>query len=218
MYTVKPKDMVIPGQLLAEDQRAGSGVVKEANKLYATVKGQARIDGQEIRVIPMQGTYLPKSGDVVIGVVVDIHPGAWRLDINCPYAAFMRGEECTENAISTDLSKFYDVGDILSAKVDRVNEVYDANVIKPRKLEDGLIVSIIPKRIPRVVGKKKSMLDVLRNKTGCKIAVGQNGLVWVKGERTALAVAALKKIEAEAHIGGLTDRIASFIDDQRKNT
>ncbi|MFH1722740.1 MAG: exosome complex RNA-binding protein Rrp4 [Candidatus Altiarchaeota archaeon] len=215
MFNVENKQMVIPGQILAEKQRMGFGTVLDDGKIFSTVKGQARIDGQEVRVLPMDGIYLPKVGDIVIGVVQEIFPGSWKLNINSPYPAYMRGEEKTENPLNDDLSKYFKIGDILSVKVDRVNEVFDTQVVAPRKLEEGCIVTLAPKRIPRVVGKKKSMLEVLRGKTGCMISVGQNGLIWVKGEKNQdIVLEALKKIEREAHIPGLTNRITTMIDER----
>ncbi|MFC2154402.1 exosome complex RNA-binding protein Rrp4 [Candidatus Altiarchaeota archaeon] len=217
MFNVKDRDLVIPGQMLAEKQRCGTGTIKEDGNVYAAVKGQARIDGQEVKIIPLEGVYIPRMGDVVIGVVENILPGRWELNINCPYNAKMRAEEKTENPFSEDLSKFFTVGDILSIRVDQVNEVYDTNVVKPWRLEGGCIIKIVPKRIPRVVGKKKSMLNMIRDKTGCKMSVGQNGLVWVRGDNMDVVIKALKKIEREAHIRGLTDSVSKMIDEEMKN-
>ena len=45
------------------------------------------------------------------------------------------------------------------------------------------------------------------------IVVGQNGIVWVKGnpDRMKIAVEAIRQIEREAHTSGLTDRVRDFI-------
>ena len=56
---------------------------------------------------------------------------------------------------------------------------------------------------------------MIKEATGTKISVGQNGLVWVSGEdasKELLAVHAIQKIEAESHISGLTDRIKAFLE------
>ena len=63
--------------------------------------------------------------------------------------------------------------------------------------------------MPRLIGKKGSMINMIKDKTGCKIVVGQNGLVWVKGkqEMEQIVKDTIKLIEKEAHTSGLTDRI-----------
>ena len=55
---------------------------------------------------------------------------------------------------------------------------------------------------------------MIKDATGCSISVGQNGLVWINGSADGelLAVNAIRKIEAESHLSGLTDRIKEFLD------
>jgi exosome complex component RRP4 len=62
------------------------------------------------------------------------------------------------------------------------------------------------------------MVGLIKEKTGCKISVGQNGLVWISGkpDMELLAQNTIKKIEAEAHIAGLTEAIGKFLDEQVK--
>jgi exosome complex component RRP4 len=108
----------------------------------------------------------------------------------------------------------FKIGEVISAKVLWVDEVYNANLTRPWKLSDGLIITVNPKRIPRVIGKKQSMVNMIKEKTCCKIVVGQNGLVWIKGDNTTMVVEAVRKIEREAEISGLTDRVGAMLDDK----
>jgi exosome complex component RRP4 len=50
---------------------------------------------------------------------------------------------------------------------------------------------------------------MIKDKTKCKIVVGQNGLVWVKGDEDMeqLTKNIIHLIEAEAHTSGLTNKI-----------
>ena len=77
------------------------------------------------------------------------------------------------------------------------------------KFKGGIIVDIAPTKVPRLIGKKGSMINMIKDKTGCKIVVGQNGLVWVKGKQDMEQIVkdTIKLIEKEAHTSGLTDRI-----------
>ena len=61
----------------------------------------------------------------------------------------------------------------------------------------------------RLIGKKGSMINMIKDKTNCKIIVGQNGLVWVKGEEDMeqLTKDIIHMIEAEAHTSGLTNKV-----------
>ena len=58
------------------------------------------------------------------------------------------------------------------------------------------------------------MVSMINQATGCRITVGQNGLVWMQGEpkNELIALKALKKVEKESHLSGLTDRIKEFLE------
>jgi exosome complex component RRP4 len=83
------------------------------------------------------------------------------------------------------------------------------------KIKGGKLVDISPAKIPRVLGKKGSMLEVLQKAGGCRLLVGRNGriMVWGRDERMVDAVVeALFTIEREAHTSGLTDRIRLMLE------
>nr|MDO8112930.1 KH domain-containing protein [Candidatus Sigynarchaeota archaeon] len=117
----------------------------------------------------------------------------------------------------------YNVGDIIIAKVlkfDRTTEPTLTTVgpdLGP--IRGGFLVEIPVPKIPRLIGKSGSMIKLLNGLTGCKIFVAQNGVVWIKGRRTEeerIILKAIKKIENEAHIVGLTDRVKEFIETEMK--
>ena len=112
-----------------------------------------------------------------------------------------------------DLSRVFDIGDVLFLRIVDVDEVKKVKLgLKGRgmgKFKGGIIVDIAPTKVPRLIGKKGSMINMIKDKTGCKIVVGQNGLVWVKGKQDMEQIVkdTIKLIEKEAHTSGLTDRI-----------
>ena len=58
------------------------------------------------------------------------------------------------------------------------------------------------------------MIKLLKNASKCDILVGQNGWVWLKGEdprNQMLLVKAIKTIEKESHLSGLTDKIKNML-------
>ncbi len=65
-----------------------------------------------------------------------------------------------------------------------------------------------------MIGKRGSMVKLLEELLGVTIVVGQNGRILIVGEdrrREELAALAIKKIEAEAHVEGLTAKIREYI-------
>tara|TARA_B100000678_G_scaffold98716_1_gene82515 strand:- start:594 stop:770 length:177 start_codon:yes stop_codon:yes gene_type:complete len=58
------------------------------------------------------------------------------------------------------------------------------------------------------------MITLLRERTNCRIQVGQNGLVWVDGEPDQIARAqkAIETISREATSRGLTEKIEKLLE------
>jgi exosome complex component RRP4 len=98
-----------------------------------------------------------------------------------------------------------------------VNELNEADVSEPRVFYGGEVFSMSPVKVPRVIGKNGSMLDVLRRGTNCNFIVGRNGRIWAKGGNTKLLFKAIKKIENESHLPNLTNRIAEFLSKEKKD-
>ena len=58
-----------------------------------------------------------------------------------------------------------------------------------------------------------ALATLIKEKTGCEITVGQNGLVWIKGtpEGENKAERAVKMIENKSHESGLTQKVEAFL-------
>ena len=213
MIYVENKDLVIPGQILADDEYySGRGTFKENGKVCSSLIGLVSLRNKKIRVIPLKSKYVPKKGDVVIGKINDVRFSMWDVDINSPYSGILPAFEVFGRE-KKELNKVYDVGDVLFLRVVDVDEIKKAKLgLKGRgmgKFKGGIIVDIAPTKVPRLIGKKGSMINMIKDKTNCKIVVGQNGLVWVKGDEDMeqLTKNIIHLIEAEAHTSGLTNKI-----------
>ncbi|WP_405297298.1 exosome complex RNA-binding protein Rrp4 [Methanobrevibacter sp.] len=213
MIHVENKDLVIPGQILADDEYySGRGTFKENGKICSSLLGRVSLRNKKIRVIPLKSKYVPKKGDVVIGKIKDVRFSMWDVDINSPYSGILPAFEVFGRE-KKELNKVYDVGDVLFLRVVDVDEIKKAKLgLKGRgmgKFKGGIIVDIAPTKVPRLIGKKGSMINMIKDKTKCKIVVGQNGLVWVKGneDMEQLTREIIHLIEAEAHTSGLTNKI-----------
>jgi len=220
---VKEKDIVVPGELLARGMESlpGFGTYREGDNIIAKQVGLLSLSGRIIRVIPLSGRYVPKKEDLIIGKVVDVSFSGWRVDIGWAFEAGLNMKDATSEFIEkkADLTQYYDFGDIISAQITHVagSKIIDLTTKGPglRKLKGGRIIEITSSKVPRVIGKQGSMITLIKEKTECKIIVGQNGRVWISGptpEKEILAVDVINKIEHEAHLDGLTDRIKEYLE------
>jgi len=214
------REIVLPGESLEErkGRKIGRGVYAEGDKVFAKVLGIPRMDEDEISVIPLSGIYMPVIGDKVVAVVTDVEISGWLVDINSPYPAFLplaEGVDAFVDTSRTDISKFYDVDDVVFCKISKVTKSKTVQVsmrdIGSRKLYGGIIVKVTPSKIPRIIGKGGSMINLIKTKTKCEIYTGQNGVIWIKGEDKAKAIEAILTIEKESHITGLTEKIEKML-------
>ncbi len=215
--------IVMPGDLIAKNPKvAGHGTYVEGGKVYAKYLGLLDKTDTSVRVIPLKGRYIPFPGDVVIGIVREVTANGWVVDIYSPYRAFLPISEYPENAIKNrKVNEILDIGDAIIAKVlnidpkMKVTLTMKDRVCKPVRV--GRVIAINPARVPRVIGKKGSMIKLLKSELGIQIVVGQNGLIWINGDRKKVSIAeeAIYIIEEEAHTEGLTDRITEFIKNKK---
>ena len=75
--------------------------------------------------------------------------------------------------------------------------------------------------MPRLIGRKGSMINLIKTETNCRLIIGQNGLVWINAkdyETIQLVEKVIHKVEREAHTSGLTDRIKNLIHEELKKS
>lgn len=202
------------------DHLLGDNAYRVGTQIFSDCIGILEVDGNKVFVVPLKGNYFPRSGDLVAGRVVDVGLSGWSVDIRAPYEAMLPASETPgpRGPRRRDLSTSYDVGDILLAEVLAFDRTRDPllTVKGPGlgKITTGRVVEISAAKIPRLIGRKGSMISMLKKETDCQITVGQNGLVLVWGkspEAERVAVEAIYLIEREAHTRGLTDRIREMI-------
>jgi len=224
---LKDKSIVVPGEDIASgmDYLPGYGTYRETEKIIANRLGLLSIEGRAVRVIPLSGQYIPKTGDVIISKVIDVSFSGWRIDTNSAYSAMLSLKDATSDFIArgSDLTRYFNVGDILVCKVINVTSQKLVDVTTKglglRKIKGGRVISVNANKVPRIIGKQDSMVGMIKQATGCKIIVGLNGLVWLEGlpEKELLAVNTIRMIEKESHLSGLTDRIKAFLEKETGN-
>ena len=112
-----------------------------------------------------------------------------------------------------------DKGDIIYARIansDRQREplisIADKNL---GKIDSGELIKISPTKIPRLIGKRGSMIQTIEGSTNATITVGQNGLVVVSCDETnglLKALAAIRMIDEQAHLVDLTDKVKKMLE------
>ncbi len=214
---VENRNIVIPGELLAEgmDFLPGDNTYRKDESIYSSVLGLTSVAGRVIKITPLSGSYLPKEGDKIIARVKDIAMSGWRFHTNTAWSAMMNVKDASTRFIKSheDLSSIMAIDDFVVAKITKVTSqmLIDLTLREPglRKLEGGRVIEINPQKVPRVIGKQGSMIKLIKEKTGCEITVGQNGLVFIKGtaEGELKAEKAIKTIEARSHEEGLTEKM-----------
>jgi exosome complex component RRP4 len=221
------KQLVVPGDLIAEDDYiAGENTYAEGKRIYASRIGIVDYENKKVNVVALRAFYIPKVGDIVIGTVTEIGFNGWTVDVNSPYQAILRASDALSRPFRPqrdDLSQVLDVGDLIVAKITAYDRAHDPQltVAEPGlgKITRGQIIKITPTKIPRVIGRKGSMISMIKQETGCQIILGLNGVILVTGktlEDEQLAIMAINKIEEESHTSGLTDRITQMLKEMKE--
>ena len=223
------KQLVTPGELLAEgDYQAGENTYSEGNKVYASRIGLADLDSKKVNVVALRAFYVPKVGDIVIGAVTEVGFNGWTIDIKSPYTAMLRASDVLSRPFkpqNDELSQVLDTGDLIVAKIASYDRAHDPQLTVGEpglgKITRGQIMRVTPTKIPRVIGRKGSMISMIKQETGCQIILGLNGVILVTGKTTddeELAMMAIRKIEEESHTTGLTDRITQLLKEEKSKT
>lgn len=217
------RKLVIPGDFLG-DGRAGHGAYEEENKAFSACIGLAEEKNGLHFVIPLSGIYNPKRGDGVIGKIEDVAFSRWIVDVNSPYEAVLPLAEATEEFIDltkNDMTKYFNFGDLIFAEITSVSQTKNVQLSmrnrKCRKLRGGRLIKVTPAKVPRIIGKAGSMVEMIKEMTNTQIVVGQNGIVWVKGDHEDIAMDIITTIERKSHVHGLTDQVRAILEEKMKD-
>jgi exosome complex component RRP4 len=213
------REVVVPGQLLAEGRyRSSFGTYDEDGKIFSSLVGLAELRGNTVKVVALEGTYIPKEGDLVIGTITLVAGNNWKINIGGPYGASLHANNALRRPYSDDISEYMDMGDVIAAEViafDRGSGPFLGMKGRGlRVLQGGMILEVSPAKIPRIIGRRGSMINMINDHLNIDTMVGQNGRIWIRAPSTEvlrLAIKAFKTIEAQAHTSKLTDRISEML-------
>ena len=215
------RKQVIPGDVIVTgDYRPGMFVQRRGNDMVALRVGLAEIIRNDVKVIPLSGAYIPRVEDMVVGKVVNVTGYGWEADINSCFVGYLPGQFVFGRDFSPsthDLTTRFMVGDLMLAKIEAFDRTRDPqlSIRGPGlgKIPQGEIVKITPMKVPRLIGRKGYMINMIAELTACEIKVGQNGVIVVDGspEGVQKAVQAIQLIEQEAHMADLTTKVQQLL-------
>jgi exosome complex component RRP4 len=213
---------VIPGDRIIEgNHRPLFNVFRAGNSLVSTRVGIAEAGREGVKVIPLSGVYIPRTNDVVIGKITDHSSLSWEVDINSCFSAHLPAQDVFGRDFSPardDMGRELAIGDLITARIMAFDRTRDPMItIQDKdlgKIPRGEFIKISATRVPRLIGKRGSMIQTIEQATRTRILIGQNGVIVVTGRNAdgiSLAVRAIRMVEEEAHTSNLTQRVKALL-------
>lgn len=197
------KRIVLPGELLLDKvTKLGTNVFTKDNNVYSSVLGIYNGSNDYISVIPLNGPYVPEINDAIVCVVKNVTNNGYIVDVNSHTNCFL-----PKSLITRELK----IGQILFARVKAVvdNDVTELDNVNILPL--GNIISVSSVKIPRIIGKNDSMLNVLKTHTQSNILVGKNGWIWFISKKENLLKNAINTIIENSQKSNLTNTIETYL-------
>jgi exosome complex component RRP4 len=217
------RQIVIPGEVIVKgnDYLPGEGTEKDGEEIVALRYGLAEESNKLVKVIALSGVYQPRRGNTVIGKVENLTFNGWVIDIGASDNAFLPLSEVPRFVAKGELADVFDIGDMVMAKIVGINGRGVDLTVKARGLggvHEGIIIEVNPNKVPRIIGKEGSMINLIKNETGCNITVGQNGFIWIQGdkiENELFVKKAINFVSEKSYLKGLTEEVQKWFDKEK---
>ena len=161
-------------------------------RLKAVKQGRTTNDGKHIGIQPRRTAYVPRPSDLVIGCVEGMTNNIWFLDIGAPFNAILPLSLGPAKGSFGGLRTVMDVGDTVLCRIQEVEENHSSVATMKgmglRKLKSGIVESVDPHLLGRVIGSKGSNLASLKEETDTRITVADNGRIWIDGNVDGLSL------------------------------
>ncbi len=218
---VKKRRVVVPGEVIisGEDYLPSEGTRREGKDILASRFGLAEEAGRVIKVLAITGAFIPRRNNVIIGRVINITMNGWLVDVDAATSGFIPIDESPRFINKSEMAQFLALGDVVAAKIWSITaRGIDLSLkgIGLGKLEGGFIFHVISNRVPRVIGREGSMINLIKEKTSCTITIGQNGWIWIRGPTLDAQIRARKAIEFvtdKVYMEGLTEKMESWFEE-----
>ena len=218
-----PNHFVLPGDVISNGSSSlKQNVILEGDKLVSTTIGFTEINDGAVDVIALTGLYISAVDDLVIGKIVSHNALSWQVDINSYYSGILTASDIFGKDYSPsrdDLSLKLNTCDIILARIANVGSRDPLLTIIGEnlgKIDAGELVKISPAKIPRLLGKHKSMIQSIEESTNATITVGQNGFIILKCDDSAglqKAIASIKMIGMTHDDATLEEKVQNILDE-----
>ena len=178
---------VVPGDKIVEGNfRLLMNAIRSGNSIFATRIGIAEVGRDGIKVIPLSGVYIPRVNDIVIGKIIDHSSLSWEVDINSCFSAHLPAQDVFGRDFSPardDMGRQLAIGDLISSRIMAFDRTRDPMLtIQDKdlgKIPRGEFLKISATRVPRLIGKRGSMIQMIEQATQTRVLIGQNGIIVV---------------------------------------
>lgn len=210
--------LCLPGDQIALDGATpgmGLALDKDGSRAFARAAGVLRQTSEEVYIENLRKRYIPKKGDVVVGIVTGRAGETYKVDIRAPSAAFL--PFLSFNAATKRNRPSFDVGSVIYARVEAAHKDLDTELscVDPEtkkswntgevlfaELKGGLTFEVALSAAQRLLDSDCFVLDRLGKDFAYEICVGQNGRVWISASTARETVLLLQAIRRSF---GLTD-------------
>ncbi|MGC8675538.1 MULTISPECIES: exosome complex RNA-binding protein Rrp4 [Fervidicoccus] len=223
VFYVQQRDIVLPGDLVGEGKIETNSlyIYNIGNKYYSSIIGMVEIKDDKLFFYPKEQIYIPKPNDLVIGLITDVGPTYWDVDLNSPYEGQLPVSETplrqTHATVDT-MRKFLSIGDFVALKVLSFDRLRDPLLTMRGKglgkIYGGKVIDIAQHAVNSLINRKRALVEAIVKETKTEILISNNGRVWIKGTDSILedlAVLAIKKLESVDLYSITSSEIINFI-------
>lgn len=215
--------LVTPGEAIGASSgvRAGTGTLKQGNEIISTKLGWAKENNGVVFVDPIYSAYLPRSGDLVIGIVESVRNNLWFAEVNGPFNGLLPMSLAPWKVEFGAAREHMDIGDVMLARVQEVDEAHNIVItmkgVGLRKLKEGTVLDLPVNLVKLVRSDNDSILNSLKEVSDCRIIVADNGRMWVDGspENISMVRDAIDLLRSSGHMNNVTDVISQFVEERR---
>ncbi len=202
------RSLIFPGEE-AQSARHAPCTYCENGRVFSSAVGM--LDTERGGVVPLEGPWVPRIGEQVVGTVTDSKNHVYTVDLSYYCRALIIGSRYDRESM--------EIGDVIEATIKNIEDGGVIILSYPKMLLGGVLVNIKPAKVPRVIGKEDTMVRQIESLTRTRMVVGRNGTAWIKGkpQDTELAICAISLIERKAHQQGLTEAVKVMLENESRN-
>lgn len=214
---VVPGDVVLDlSKLTNQTIRIGAGLRQECDTLSAMEAGNLRFSKpNKYWIESSYKRYIPCTEDTVLGIVVDIKPDNFIVDIKGPSLAFLP-VLAFEGGTRRNIPKF-ELGTLLYVRVVKANSGMNPELActdasgkaaEFGPLKEGYMFETST-GLSRILLSSPTcpVLNVLGKKLSFEIAVGLNGRVWVNSSSQSIVILVTNAIIGSEFLSGVQQKI-----------